>query len=73
MKALTFEELSFAETAHIQPLEHTACESSECAWLDLQGNIRPVPGREDDYAGNYDELAEIGDKYKVQPPPGDKG
>jgi hypothetical protein len=75
VRGMRFENLSFAETAHVQPLEHTECVSWEAAYLDVTGTkVRPVPGREDDYAdavGELDDLA--GEGIEVEPPPGAEG
>lgn len=77
VKALQFDSLSFAETVHIQPIEHGACESWEWAYMDATGkNIRPVPGREQEYADNFSELSDIAPNLNIEPPPGqrpDKG
>ncbi|HZV04553.1 MAG TPA: hypothetical protein VE999_05640 [Gemmataceae bacterium] len=71
VKSMRFESLSFAETTHIQPIEHTECVSWESAYMDVTGkNIRPIPGREDEYTEHYEELADIGDNMNVEPPPG---
>lgn len=73
VKTMCFSSLCFAETPHIQPIEHAECVSWEPAWMDVTGkHIRPVPGREDDYAGQYEELAEIAgeDNLHIEPPPG---
>ena len=73
VKAMRFDSLCFAETPHIQPIEHTECESWEPAYLDVTGkHIRPVPGREDDYAVQYEDLAYIAgeDNLKIEPPSG---
>jgi hypothetical protein len=72
---MRFDKLSFAETAHLQPLDHTECVSWEAAWLDVTGTkVRPIPGREDDYAdavGELEDLAEEG--MQIEPPPGAEG
>lgn len=68
IRSVSFENLRFADTPHIQPLEYFECASWECAWLDLQGNIKPVPGREEDYAEEYQRLVEGCKEFKVQPP-----
>jgi hypothetical protein len=71
VKAMRFDSLSFAETPHIQPVEHAECESWESAYLDVTGkHIRPIPGKEEEYAEHYEELTDIGDNVNVEPPPG---
>ena len=71
VKAMRFDTLSFADTPHIQPVEHAPCVSWESAYLDVSGkSIRPIPGREEDYASAYEELADMGENMHVQPPPG---
>jgi hypothetical protein len=63
-------DLRFADAPRIQPVEHTPCESWESAYMDSAGKkIRPIPGKEDEYADVYDELAE-GEEFEVEPPPG---
>jgi hypothetical protein len=68
LKSFAFDRLSFRDTAHIQPLEFGPCVSWESAWLDSGGNIRPVPGREEEYADQFEELVEGAGPFKVQPP-----
>jgi hypothetical protein len=71
VKAMRFDTLSFADTPHIQPVEHGDCVSWESAYLDVSGtSIRPIPGREAEYAEAYSELVDIGDNMHVEPPPG---
>jgi hypothetical protein len=73
IKAVRFDTLSFTDTPHIQPVEHTPCESWESAYLDVTGkHIRAIPGKEAEYAQAYEELAEIGgeDDVRVEPPDG---
>jgi hypothetical protein len=71
VKSMHFHSLSFAETTHIQPIEHTECVSWESAYMDVTGkNIRPIPGREDEYAEHYEEMDDIGGKVNVEPPHG---
>lgn len=59
LKEATLSDVSFAETVHIQPAEHWACESWEPAWLGLDGKARPFPGREGDFEELRAELPEI--------------
>jgi hypothetical protein len=76
VQTMRFDSLSFAETPHIQPVEHAECVSWETAYLDVAGkHIRPIPGKEAEYADTYEELAEIGgeDEVQVEPPPADAG
>jgi hypothetical protein len=72
VKAMRFDSLSFATTPHIQPVEHAECFSWEPAYLDVTGkHIRPIPGKEEEYAETYEELAEVAgeDEVQVEPPP----
>jgi hypothetical protein len=71
VKGLRFETLCFAETPHIQPVEHAECISWESAYMDVTGkHIRPIPGREEEYADAYEEMAGMGDNIEIEPPPG---
>jgi hypothetical protein len=52
----------FEETQLLQPMNAWPCESWEPAWLDVDGRtVRPVPGREDDYAEQLADLREGGE------------
>ena len=75
VKQLRFDNLSFAQATHIQPVEHTECVSWEAAWLDVAGKkVRPMPGREEDYADAVGELDNLADEgIEVEPPPGEEG
>jgi len=71
-KQMRFDDLCFADTTHIQPVEHGPCESWESAWLDSAGHkVRPIPGKEDEYAHYYHQL--LGEQeiegLEVEPPP----
>jgi hypothetical protein len=69
VKAMRFDSLSFAESPHVQPIEHTECVSWESAYMDVTGkHIRPIPGKEEEYSQHYDELADIGRDVNVEPP-----
>ncbi|HEY7326248.1 MAG TPA: hypothetical protein VH592_01315 [Gemmataceae bacterium] len=74
VKAMRFDSLCFAETPHIQPVEHAECFSWEAAYMDVTGkHIRPIPGKEEEYAQAYEELADLtnkDDNPQVEPPPG---
>ena len=72
VKQMRFDNLSFAQTTHLQPLEHTDCASWEAAWMDVTGKrVRPVPGREEDYADAVGELDHLADEgVEIEPPPG---
>jgi hypothetical protein len=63
--------LRFSDTPHIQPAEHLPCDAYGAAYVDVTGTeVRPVPGKEEEYADEYDELAEnYKARYRVQPPP----
>jgi hypothetical protein len=72
VKAMRFDLLSFAETPHIQPVEHADCASWESAYMDVTGkHIRPIPGKEAEYAEIHDELADLAeeDNVNIDPPP----
>ncbi len=75
VKQMRFDKLSFAEAAHVQPVEHTECVSWEAAWLDVTGKkVRPIPGREEDYADAVSELDDLADEgIDFEPPPGAEG
>ena len=51
-------DLLFAEPLHLQPMEHVPCRTSgPNAWLDVTGTvIRPVPGCEESYTAELEEL-----------------
>lgn len=68
-KMALFPNLIFSETAHLQPVEHVACDSWEAAYMDVDGyTIRPIPGREEDYDYAYTILQDYEDEYYVEPP-----
>lgn len=47
---LRFENLSFAQTPHIQPVEHFDCASWQARYWTVDGKEeRPIPGREDEF------------------------
>jgi hypothetical protein len=72
VKQMRFDTLRFSETPHIQPVEHSPCESWESAYLDVTGkNIRPIPGMEDRYSEQYDELRDESDRFEIEPPAGE--
>ncbi len=75
VKRMRFDNLSFAEATHIQPVEHTECVSWESAYLDVTGKkIRPIPGSEERYAEAAGELEDLGrEGIEVEPPPGEEG
>ena len=73
VKAMRFESLCFAETPLVQPVEHATCESWECAYVDAQyTTIRPIPGKEAEYVGAYEQLPKIAGHLRVEPPAGNK-
>jgi hypothetical protein len=65
--------LCFAEAPRIQPVELAECASWEPAYLDVTGrHIRPLPGKEDEYAEVYNDLTQIsGTDFHVEPPGGE--
>jgi hypothetical protein len=69
VKQVRFETLRFAETPHIQPVEHGECASWESGYLDVTGrDIRPIPGKEQEYTEAYGELRQEGDRFRIEPP-----
>ena len=73
IKAVCFDSLCFTDTPHIQPVEHTPCDSWECAYLDVTGkHIRAIPGKEAEYAAAYEQFADIGGEegLHIEPPSG---
>lgn len=66
---LQLDTLRFTETPHLQPVELTECVSWEAAYIDVTGrHIRPIPGKEDEYADSYGEMVDLGDEYEIEPP-----
>jgi hypothetical protein len=59
----------YSDTPYLQPPEHLPCDAYGPAYVDVTGTeVRPVPGKEKEYAEEYDELVEnYKDRYKVQP------
>jgi hypothetical protein len=52
-----FEGLSFAQTVHLQPAEHMACEAIEAGYLTADGAaVRPLPGQDAEYRVFLQEL-----------------
>jgi len=68
-------DLRFADTPHIQPVEHGTCVSWESAWLDVTGtHIRPIPGCDKGYPAAYEYLRsmvadQLDNQLDIQPPP----
>jgi hypothetical protein len=64
-------DLLFAEAMHLQPVEHVPCHTSwPNAWLDGTGTvIRPVPGSEEQYTAELEELRRRFAGFQVEPPP----
>jgi hypothetical protein len=61
--------LCFAETPHIQPVEHAECTSWESAYLASDGKtVRPIPGREEEYREVYGEYRKDS-RLEIEPPP----
>lgn len=67
-----FSEFTFRETPYIQPAEHGPCVSWGPSWLSSDGrNIHAFPGREEEYAEEYEELQgslEPESGYTIDPP-----
>ena len=60
IKQARFDRLRFAETIHIQPVEHMECISWEDSYLCSDGKTqKPMPGREEEFDG--DELVDEGE------------
>jgi hypothetical protein len=71
MAQVRFEKVRFSETRYIQPIEHVACESWESAYLDVNcQRIRPIPGKEADYAAHFHQYSADPD-FPAEPPPED--
>jgi hypothetical protein len=74
LKQVCFDMLSFADTPYIQPVEHTDCASWESAWMDAAGKrVRPMPGREDEYAEAFGDMEDLEGEFEIEPPPGPAG
>jgi hypothetical protein len=73
VKGMRFANLSFAQTPRLQPMEHTHCATWEAAWMDVTGTkVRPVSGREEDYADAVSELDHLADEgVEIEPPAAD--
>jgi hypothetical protein len=70
LKQLRFDALAFAKTLHIQPVEHTPCDSWETSYLDVKGEkIGPIPGKEAEYRAAYEDLKRVSSFYQIEPPP----
>lgn len=64
--------IRFAETPHIQPIEHTDCYSWEAAYMNVTGtHIRPIPGMEDEYPEAYANMDHLPEHIQVEPPDGE--
>jgi hypothetical protein len=52
-----FEGLCFAQTVHLQPVEHMLCEAMSAGYLTADGKaVRPLPGKEAHYREFYEEF-----------------
>jgi hypothetical protein len=69
LKAAQLSGLSFADTVHLQPVEHWPCGSWEPAWLGTDGVIRPFPDRIEEYEQMYEEMRTDMPQYRFEPPP----
>jgi hypothetical protein len=66
--ALRLENVRFAQAPLIQPVEHVPCASWESGWLDVNfKRIRPIPGREAEYAEHYEDYYSD-TPYESEPP-----
>jgi hypothetical protein len=71
LQAMRFESLCFADTPHIQPIEHAPCKSWEASYVDVgYTTIRPIPGQESGYGPWHKERAEFYKDLHIEPPPG---
>src|SRR5262245_36517923 len=69
VKRLRLGGVSFAETPHLQPVDHAPCDSWEAAYLDVAGkHIRPIPGKETEYAEHYRERHGDQGPFHIEPP-----
>jgi hypothetical protein len=73
VREIRFDALCFADAVYVQPIEYTPCDSWEVAYLDSTGTkIRPIPGKEKEYAHAYDQLKHLHsvekDRIDVEPP-----
>jgi hypothetical protein len=68
LKAAQLPTLSFSVAPHVQPMEHWPCESWEPGWLGTDGVVRPVAGREDEYANLMDEMQDDSPGFRFEPP-----
>ncbi len=67
-----FDGLSFSETKVFQPVELTPCATWDPAYLAGDGQtVKPVPGREEEYATFYQEYRADFSELTVEEPPGE--
>src|SRR5262245_14440624 len=55
LKGTVLTDRSFADTAHIQPIQHWECQSWEPGWLGLNGVRQAFPGREEEFEEQDEE------------------
>ena len=54
---MRFEGVCFAQTVHLQPVEHMACDAMNAGYLTADGQkLEPLPGQEADYRAFYEEF-----------------
>ncbi len=56
---MEFDSLCFADTLHLQPVEHTGCDTFESCYLASDGmTVQPIPRREDESPDAGEEIPE---------------
>jgi hypothetical protein len=67
-----FDTLSFATAKEIQPIDHFPCEAWGASYLaDDKGTIKPIPGREGDYAEEFQQFStDLPEYHWIPPVPG---
>jgi hypothetical protein len=64
-----FDGLAFSETKVFQPVELTPCATWDAAYLAGDGKtVKPVPGREEEYAQFFREYHNEFGEFKFEPP-----
>jgi hypothetical protein len=71
-----FEGLCFAQTVHLQPVEHMTCDAMNAGYVTADGQaVRPLPGQEANYREFYEEFLheappEAAKRLQIERPPG---